>query len=165
MPCGPVVLGWSCLAHACLLCPLPPQVSRPKGKGLYQFRPHIDKIASMQYKPDDGAKLLSTSHDGTVRNLDCAKEVFDLVVATGDGIFDHSSGLTCGHMTSRQPNSLLLSGQNGEVGMFDLRSHSAAWALMDAHDKKCNSIEGHPTNDFNFVTAGLDRVVRITLAK
>lgn len=43
--------------------------------GVYKFRPHISKVASLQYHPHDPAQLISASHDGTLRCLDLTKQV------------------------------------------------------------------------------------------
>lgn len=133
------------------------QVDSPGGSGVFKFKPHISKIASMQYRPHDATQLISASHDGTVRNLDLRKEVFDLIIASGGGFDD--SGFTCAHASAASPHSLLLAGHEGSIGMVDLRNKQLAW-MATGHDKKTNSIEAHPLQEFMFVSSSTDRTVR-----
>ena len=126
--------------------------------GVFKFRPHIAKVASMQYHPHDPAQLLTASHDGTIRNLDLTKQVFDLVLATGDEFPD--SGFTCAHLAGHSPHNLYLAGHESSTGMLDLRTRKLAWLNGDAHNKKVNSIEAHPTAPHLFVSSSTDRAVR-----
>lgn len=85
------------------------QVDAPGNTGVFGFKPHVDKIASMQYAPANPALLYSASHDGTIRCLDIQKQIFDLVVATGDDFTD--SGFTCASISPVDVNSIYLSGK------------------------------------------------------
>lgn len=126
---------------------------------VFKFRPHISKVASMQYHPADSTQLISASHDGTVRCLDLKKEVFDLVIASGDEFPD--SGFTCAHIGAHSPNNLLLAGHEACTALLDLRSKKLSWVVEEAHFKKVNSIEVHPTKEHLFVTSSTDRHVKL----
>jgi len=128
-------------------------------KEVFKFRPHISKVASMQYHPADPSKLISSSHDGTVRCLDLAKEAFDLLVATDDIFQD--SGFTCASQVSHSPENLYLAGYEGSTGLLDLRSRKLSWVHGEAHAKKVNSIEAHPTREHVFISSSTDRVVTL----
>ncbi len=128
-------------------------------KEVFQFRPHIAKVASMQYHPADASKLISASHDGTVRCLDLEKQAFDLIVATDEKFQD--SGFTCASQAAHSPNNLYLAGHEGSTGLFDLRGQSLAWVHGEAHGKKVNSIEAHPTRPHLFISSSTDRAVTL----
>lgn len=128
-------------------------------KDVFQFRPHIAKISSMQYSPGDPSKLISSSHDGTVRCLDLEKEAFDLLVATDEKFQD--SGFTCASQAAHSPDKLYLAGHEGSTGLLDVRSRTLAWVHGEAHGKKVNSIEAHPTREHLFVSSSTDRAVTL----
>jgi len=128
-------------------------------KDVFQFRPHIAKVASMQYHPADPSKLISASHDGTVRCLDLEKQAFDLLVATDEKFQD--SGFTCASQAAHSPDNLYLAGHEGSTGLLDIRSRTLAWVHGEAHGKKVNSIEAHPTREHLFVSSSTDRAVTL----
>jgi len=87
------------------------------------------------------------------------QEIFDLVVASGEVFPD--SGFTCANIPPWGISTMLVAGHEGSVGLLDVRTKKWGWVATDAHDKKTNSIECHPTSEHYYVTGSTDRIIKL----
>eukprot|EP00903_Cladosiphon_okamuranus_P012115 g11367.t1 len=124
--------------------------------GVFQFKPHTGAVPRLKFDPMDSNKLISTSYDGTVRRMDVEKGAFEQVFANKAG---EDAFFSDGHLVP-EDRLLLLSDGVGDVTAVDLRTNTQVWK-REAHEKKANTVHTHPTNSYLFVTASLDRSVRL----
>eukprot|EP00752_Nemacystus_decipiens_P008110 g7250.t1 len=124
--------------------------------GVFQFKPHTGAVARLKFDPVDSNKLISTSYDGTVRRMDVEKGAFEQVFANKAG---EDAFFSDGHVVA-EDRLLMLSDGVGDVTAVDLRTNTQVWK-REAHEKKANTVHTHPTNRHLFVTASLDRSVRL----
>lgn len=121
---------------------------------IVQFRPHSWTINALQFHPNDNTKLYSVSYDGTARCMDIERGHFDFVASV-----EKDTRLQHGTLDPNG-NLLYLSDTEGTVRCFDVRSKQLTWSSV-LHDNKINTVDCHPNEPHYFVTASLDRSVKI----
>ncbi|CAN0214617.1 unnamed protein product, partial [Discosporangium mesarthrocarpum] len=124
--------------------------------GVFLFKPHTRSVPRLEFDPADGHKLLSTSYDGTVRRMDVEAGAFEQVYANEE---DEQVSLTSSYLVPME-RTLLLCDDTGAVSGLDLRTNKEVWRCS-VHEKKVNSVHGDPKNGHVFVTASLDRTVKL----
>ncbi|CAM9776641.1 unnamed protein product [Scytosiphon promiscuus] len=129
---------------------------RDPSQGVFEFKPHTAVVPRITFDPLDGNKLITTSYDGTVRRMDVEKGAFEQVFGNNP---DEDSFFTDGHLVA-EDRLLMLSDGDGHITAVDLRTNTQVWK-REAHEKKVNTVHTHPTSSHLFVTASLDRSVKL----
>jgi WD repeat-containing protein 76 len=121
---------------------------------IFSFAPHARPVAALQHAAD-GQRLFSGSYDGTVRRFDYTSGTFEL-------IFQDKEDMLCHLCLSCDQTRVLVAGNGGDVYVLDPRINSArASQVLDVHDRKVASVDGHPRDCNVFATASNDQTVKI----
>ncbi|KAG9242690.1 WD40-repeat-containing domain protein [Calycina marina] len=121
------------------------------------FKVHARTITSFVF-PGDGNSVISGSYDSSVRRLDLQKEVAVEVFAPKT--LDMNMGISSIAIPCSDPNVLMFSTLEGELGRHDLRTpdDTEIWQLTD---KKIGGFTLHPLHPHLVATASLDRALKI----
>jgi len=122
----------------------------------FSFAPHARPVAGLQHAAD-GQRFFSCSYDGTVRRFDYTSGTFELM-------FQDKEDMLCHLCLSCDQTRVLVAGNGGDVYVLDPRINSAngkASQVLDVHDRKVASVDGHPRDGNVFVSASNDQTVKI----
>ena len=124
--------------------------------GVFCNRPHSGCVSHLSWSKTDNCKLLTSSYDGSLTELDANRGQFTELIRLED---------RCLYEFDCVPDmsSILVADDEGDAHQLDLRlpMRSRIVAQWRLHDKKINTLRVHPTRPQYFVTASLDRSVRI----
>ena len=124
--------------------------------GVVGYRPHSRTLNRLQYSAG-GQKLYSWSYDGTVRCMDIEKGHFSLAYKQPD---DDEGWLQSGLLRG---NLLYVCDSDGTVACSDVRADAAKGNVWRKRlsEKKVNTVDVSPTDDWLLATSGLDRTVKL----
>ena len=125
--------------------------SNEASDGVFATRPHSATVSHLSFSKTDHSKLITSSYDGSIKELDATKGVFREIVSFEDKSlyeFDSSPDMSTSYVAD----------DDGEVHQIDFRNGEIiqTWA---AHAKKINTLRVHPTRPWLLATASLDRSV------
>ena len=124
--------------------------------GVFCDKPHSGTVSHLSWSRTDIRKLLTSSYDGSLTELDANKGQFTELVRFEDrSLYEFDS--------AADMSSILLADDEGDAHHLDLRlpMHSRIIAQWGLHEKKINTLRIHPTRSHFFITASLDRSVRL----
>lgn len=122
---------------------------------IIEFRPHLKPISKIIYDPKDSNSIWTSSYDSSIRRMDIiAGKSMEMYVAPGKSDW----GIT--HFDLRQNSCWFCNGE-GEAGTFDSRGPTKDTQIYAISGKKVNTIHINPESPEYFVTAGLDRSIKI----
>ena len=124
--------------------------------GVFSIRITGSCISHLTFSNTNSAKLLAASYDGSLKELDAEKGVFQQLVHLEDRClyeFDSTSDMSITYLADDE----------GDVHQLDLRENARNRIInqWSAHDKKINTLRIHPTRPWLLATASLDRTVAI----
>ena len=124
---------------------------------------HASKIQSLNWNYAEPTVLLSGGYDASV----CVADVRTNAGRNGsqDGLLRFKTGadIECARWSPHHPWLLAASLENGHVLFFDARSGTGAAPLytVSAHTKACTSLSFNAGLSTCFLTAGLDKTVKV----
>lgn len=121
------------------------------------FKTHARTITSFVFSPMDANTVYSGSYDSSIRKLDLQKEMTVQVYAPAD---DEEVAISALEMPTNDPNLLLFSSLQGQLGRHDIRDPKSN-LLWQVHDQKIGGFSLHPAQPHIVATASLDRTVKI----
>ncbi|ODV83705.1 hypothetical protein CANARDRAFT_9269 [[Candida] arabinofermentans NRRL YB-2248] len=136
-------------------------IEEPEISHFRNHRAHIPKLAIREEQPTE---IVSCSYDGSIRLLDIEQSVSRSILD-----FDDEFGNPCSisDFNFVDVNTCYFTTLSGEFGIFDTRSkkvtnkRSDIKTILRCHDKKIGSFAVNPSNSNQFVTASLDRSMRV----
>ena len=120
----------------------------------YTFTHHTDKVQCVQWHPVEAWLLASGSYDGTIALIDCRTATVSATYCTTADIESMQWDPHC-------PFHLYCSMENGDVMIIDVRQSDSPLCVFHAHDKTCTSLSFSATVPGYFVTASIDKTVRV----
>lgn len=121
--------------------------------------PHYEYICGLKWAGGSGrgASLFTASYDGSLRRLDVARGVSELVVSSEDAEY------SCMDVTS-DGRTALLGDNEGAVVLVDTRQAPApasGGGALTVHGKKVNTLSIEPLQEQVFATASTDTSIRL----
>jgi WD40 repeat protein len=100
------------------------------------FQPHSRPITGLAVPPGKPSNVVTCSYDTSLRSLDCGAQIFREV-------FVHDDFLSCCCTVPGSPDTILAGSSSGEIIVIDSRVKQGGPRVVDAHDKKLNTIDAH----------------------
>ena len=124
--------------------------------GVFSTRPHSGTISHLTFSKINTSKLLTSSYDGSIKELDANKGIFREILTLEDRCLYEFDSLP-------DMSATYVADDEGDVHQIDLRMNAknrdiSSWT---AHQKKINTLRVHPTKPWLIATASLDRSVSL----
>lgn len=120
-----------------------------------KIKAHKDKVQSIQWNLAEPHLLASASYDRTIGLLDARSFTHSTVLSK------LSDDPECIRWNPHVPSELYCSDESGTVSIVDIRNPGKLVKRIEAHGKACSSIDFHPVVPGLFLTASVDRSVKI----
>lgn len=130
------------------------------------LKPHGKSISRILTPAKTPSKILTSSYDGSVRQLDLHKLDSSEVIYINDPYEagDYPLGISDINLCFDDPNILYMTTLSGNFYKHDMRTKFSKLKmknLLRLHDKKIGSFSINPNNSNQIATASLDRSLRI----
>jgi len=123
----------------------------PNSGTVVVYEPHSAPLSALMYSPQDAAKLVSCSYDGSVRCMDWEKEM-------SLELFTSHDRRTC--LDVAASGQLILCGSvDGSLALIDTRDKTHK--IYNSHEKKISSVNFNPSNANIFATGSSDRTLKV----
>lgn len=106
-------------------------------RSVVTYKPHGEPISQLCFNPNDDSKLVSSSFDGSVKELDLQAGKPFTKLYKGD-----SDILSV--VVNNAHHTYLLGCEDGHVVMLDQREPSTKQASYQLHEKRVNTVHHHP---------------------
>lgn len=134
---------------------LPEEDEDSEYDGMLAFRTHYEYISGLKWAGGGSApSLMTCAYDGSVRQLDLEKGVFQL--AWGDEQMEYS----CFDVSS-DGNIAYIGDKDGDLDIVDLRSKERVHKTFTLHDRKINTVHLDPLGGNVMATGATDTRVRL----
>lgn len=102
--------------------------------GVHLHKAHTQYVSGLVWSPHAAQALYSASYDGSIKCLDCARQVFYTLYYAKD---DEISAFT---IAAAAPSVLWHGSNRGEIGAADARTGKVSHALQARHARKVNTL-------------------------
>ncbi|XP_042328356.1 WD repeat-containing protein 76 [Sceloporus undulatus] len=116
--------------------------------GVHAFAIHSQPVSCMYFSPFNPAHLLSLSHDGTLRNGDVTRAVFDEVYR------NEECSLSAFDFLDSEASTLIVGMWDGKVAVVDRRTPGSSSELSADLNSTTRTVHVHPVDRHYFVSAG-----------
>ncbi|KAJ9084515.1 hypothetical protein DSO57_1023724 [Entomophthora muscae] len=128
---------------------------------VFRFQPHYHAVTGLHFHPACRSKLVSSSHDGTIRLLDMENKTIVSALSGTEG----SLSLTSLDFAIDQPHVAFFSSYSGDIGFHDLRTtglgQPTALYNLNANGKKIGCLTLNPVRPYLLATASNDRTIKL----